>query len=161
MLRAGSLPEAVFNLAVGGLIQLCVSEPIMAEYEEVLGRPRLGIPREKIANAMDRIRQSCYLIPENAKVDVGACPADPDDVIVLECAESAATDYLATGNRKHYPAEWKQTRIVTAREFVELSPTCKAAIRSEGALLDVNGELLVGGESPLEHPDSFRAVHQL
>ena len=43
-LRAGGLPEAVFNLAIDGVIQLCVSEPILAEYEEVLGRARLAIP---------------------------------------------------------------------------------------------------------------------
>lgn len=36
VLKAGSLPEAVFNMAVGGVIELCVSEPILAEYEEVL-----------------------------------------------------------------------------------------------------------------------------
>jgi len=37
-LRAGGLPEAIFNLAIAGVIQLCVSEVILAEYEEVLRR---------------------------------------------------------------------------------------------------------------------------
>ena len=32
-LRTGGLPEAVFNLAIHGVIQLCVSEVILAEYE--------------------------------------------------------------------------------------------------------------------------------
>ena len=53
-------------------------------------------------------------------VDPAACPDDPDDIIFLECAETAGADYLVTGNRKHYPAEWKKTRIVTAREFIEI-----------------------------------------
>jgi len=48
-LHAGGLPEAVFNLAIGGVIQFCISEPVLAEYEEVLCRPRLAIPPEKVA----------------------------------------------------------------------------------------------------------------
>jgi predicted nucleic acid-binding protein len=53
-------------------------------------------------------------------VDPAVCADDPDDIIFLECAETAAADYLVTGNRKHYPDEWKKTRIVTAREFMEI-----------------------------------------
>ena len=30
-----------------------------------------------------------------------------------------SVDYVVTGNRKHYPDEWKKTRLVTAREFME------------------------------------------
>lgn len=57
---------------------------------------------------------------ETVRVDPAACPDDPDDLIFLECAETAAADYLVTGNRKHYPGEWKKTPIVTAREFMEI-----------------------------------------
>lgn len=117
-LRAQGLPEAVFNLAIDGVIQLCISEPILAEYEEVLGRARLAIPPGKVANALARIREKGALMTDTVRVDPAACPDDPDDIIFLECAETAAADYLVTGNRKHYPNEWKKTRIVTAREFM-------------------------------------------
>lgn len=30
---------AVFRLALSGVIRLCVSEPVLREYEEVLSRP--------------------------------------------------------------------------------------------------------------------------
>ena len=119
-LRAGGLPEAVFNLAVDGVIQLCVSEPVLAEYEEVLSRARLAIPPEKVATALARIREKGSLVVPVA-VDAAACPDDPDDLIFLECAEASAADYLVTGNRKHYPDQWKKTRIVTVREFFELT----------------------------------------
>jgi putative PIN family toxin of toxin-antitoxin system len=56
-LRAGGLPEAVFNLAIDGVVQLCVSEPVLAEYEEVLSRARLAIPAQKVAMALTRIRE--------------------------------------------------------------------------------------------------------
>src|SRR5260370_12331078 len=119
-LRAGGLPEAVFNLAIAGVIQLCISEPILAEYVEVLGRARLAIPPAKVINALARIREKGVQVTDTVKVDLAACPDDPDDVIFLECAEMAAADYLVTGNRKHYPDEWKKTRIVTPREFMEI-----------------------------------------
>lgn len=118
-LRAGGLPEAVFNMAIDGVIQFCVSEPILAEYEEVLGRRRLAIPPEKVTNALARIREKGYLVTDTVKVDPAACPDDPDDIIFLECAETAAADYLVTGNTRHFPNEWKKTKIVTVREFWE------------------------------------------
>ena len=119
-LRVGGLPEAVFNMAIDGVIQLCVSEPVLAEYEEVLRRARLAIPPGKVATALARIREKSFLVTDTVKVDPAACPDDPDDIIFLECAETAAADDLVTGNRKHYPDRWKKTRIVTAREFMEI-----------------------------------------
>lgn len=41
MLRSGGLPEAVFNLAMGGEVQCYISEPIVAEYEDVLRLPEI------------------------------------------------------------------------------------------------------------------------
>lgn len=120
MLRAGGLPEAVFNLAIDGVVDLCISEPVLAEYAEVLGRARLAIPPEKVAIALARIREKSSLVTVTIAVDPTACPDDPDDMVFLQCAEAAAADYLITGNRKHYPGEWKKTRIITPREFMEI-----------------------------------------
>lgn len=44
---------------------------------------------------------------------------DPSDDMFLECAEEASAQYLVTGNKKHFPAAWKSTRIVNARELIE------------------------------------------
>ena len=41
--------------------------------------------------------------------------ADPDDEIFLERALAAKADYLVTGNTKHFPASWLDTRILTPR----------------------------------------------
>jgi predicted nucleic acid-binding protein len=43
---------------------------------------------------------------------------DEADNRFLECAEAAAAQFLITGNIKHYPREFRTTRIVTARQFV-------------------------------------------
>ena len=85
-----------------------------------MSRARLAIPRGKVANALARIREKSSLMTDTVKVDPAACPDDPDDIIFLEGAETAAADYLVTSNRRHYSDHWKKTRIVTAREFMEI-----------------------------------------
>ena len=46
---------------------------------------------------------------------------DPDDNMFLECADAARADYLVTGNQKHFPRFWKNTKIITTREFISLT----------------------------------------
>jgi len=47
--------------------------------------------------------------------------SDPDDNIFIECAESARADYLITGNLRHFPRFWRSTKVITAREFIEIA----------------------------------------
>jgi predicted nucleic acid-binding protein len=46
--------------------------------------------------------------------------SDPDDDIFLKCARAARADHLATGNLKHFPASWGETRIVTPRRLLDI-----------------------------------------
>ena len=118
MLRSDGLPEAVFNLAIGHReIRMYFSEPVMAEYEEVLRRPRLDIQPDKVTNALARIRETGLVVTPTVSVTAAR---DPDDNIFLECAQSAEAEYLVTGNLKDFPRVWLTTRIVTAREFMEV-----------------------------------------
>lgn len=118
MLRSGGLPEAVFNLAIDRLtVQLYFSEPIMAEYEEVLRRPRLDIQSGKVTHALTRIREAGLVVTPAVVVTAAR---DPDDNIFLECAQAAKAEYLLTGNLKDFPRVWETTRIVSAREFMEV-----------------------------------------
>jgi len=116
MLKSGSLPEAVLSLATGRIVLLCASEAILAEYQEVLNRPRLGISSKKIATALTRIREVSLVVRPSQRVN--AC-SDPDDNIFLECAQSARADYLVTGNTAHFPQVWARTKVATPREFLE------------------------------------------
>ncbi len=116
LLREGGLPHAVFNLAVGGAVQLCLSEPIVAEYEEVLRRPRLKIDSSRVDVALAQIRKAGVLVQPSRIV---AAASDPDDDIFLECAAEAKAQYLVTGNLGDFPAgEWEGVQIVTARQFL-------------------------------------------
>jgi uncharacterized protein len=116
LLRSGGLPEAVFNLAMGGEIQSYVSEPILAEYEDVLRRPRLAIHPDKVTVALARISAVAKLVQPTVRVTAAL---DPDDQVFLECAEAASAHYLVTGNRRHFPERWKETWVVTPRQFMD------------------------------------------
>jgi uncharacterized protein len=116
LLISGSIPEAVINLAISREVQWFASEPVLAEYEAVLKRPRLAIDSVKAAAAMARIRVAASIV--SPKVHVAEA-SDPGDNRFLECAEAAQAHYLVTGNIRHFPDIWKETRIVTPREFID------------------------------------------
>jgi putative PIN family toxin of toxin-antitoxin system len=104
--------------AIGGSIQLCVSGAIYAEYEEVISRPRFHRSAEVISGALRAIREASLWFRPTEIVRV--C-SDPDDDMILECAQAAGADYVVTGNLKHFPASWMATRIVTARQLLDLT----------------------------------------
>jgi len=110
------LPEAVINLALSGEVQWAASESVLAEYEDVLKRPRLAIESGKAAEAMARIRRIVSVVSPTVGI---LAASDPDDNHFLECAEAAQAHYLVTGNVRHFPEVWKETRIVTPREFID------------------------------------------
>ena len=116
LLTSGGLPEAVINLAISGVVQWCASESVLAEYEDVVKRPRLAIDAGKAADAMARIRAIVSIVSPAVRV---AAASDSDDNHFLECAEAVHAHYLVTGNIRHFPEVWKETRIVTPREFID------------------------------------------
>jgi len=118
LLQPQSLPALTFLTALGGTkAQLCVSGEIYAEYEEVIRRPKFNRREMLIEQALRAIRQNGFWIKPSEKVR--ACP-DPDDDIFLECSQAARAHYLVTGNLKHFPANWANTQIVTARQFLNI-----------------------------------------
>jgi len=101
-------PAQVFELFLGGALQLCLTGKIYAEYEEVISRPRFGRSEATIAQTLQTIREKGFWVrPSEA---IRAC-IDPDDDIFLECAVAAGAEFLVTGNLKHFPASIRETRV--------------------------------------------------
>jgi putative PIN family toxin of toxin-antitoxin system len=110
-------PAQVFELALGSVMQLCVSGGIYAEYEEVVSRPRFQRSAETIAATLRAVRENGHWVRPTDAVRV--C-VDADDDIFLECAQAAEAEYLVTGNLRHFPTSWGVTRIVTARWLLDI-----------------------------------------
>ena len=119
-LRDEGLPAAILDLAAHKKILMCVSEAILAEYTGVLQRSRLNLPKQRIARSLAVIRKTSLLVKPTRTITV--IKNDDPDNRFLECAQSAAADYLVTGNTKHFPATFKTTTIVTPKQFTDLLP---------------------------------------
>jgi putative PIN family toxin of toxin-antitoxin system len=117
LLQPQSLPARVFLTTLAGTkAQLCVSGDVYAEYEEVIRRPKFNRSEVVIEQALRSIRQNGFWVRPSEKIR--AC-SDPDDDIFLECAKPARAQYVVTGNLKHFPSGWHNTRIVTPRQFLD------------------------------------------
>jgi uncharacterized protein len=116
-LKPKGLQRTVFTLAITKPAQLYVSAVILEEYSEILARPQLRIPKGVRLQTIQFIKNHGHIVTPSRQLNV--C-ADPEDNIFLECADAARADYLVTGNTRHYPAFWKSTKIITARELLDL-----------------------------------------
>ena len=117
-IKPAGLQRTVLLLAVTKPARLYVSRAILEEYREVLGRPELRIRKGARQQLLQLIKNHSFTMVPARRLDVAA---DPDDNIFLECAEATRADYLITGNLKHFPRFWKETKIITPREFISLA----------------------------------------
>lgn len=122
-LKADSLEAFVLDLGLASKLQLYVSHEILAEYEEVLRRPRFRIDSKKVTQSLRLIKKRAKNVTPTLTLSVSP---DPDDKRFLECAEAANADYLVTGNRRHFPAKYRNTLVVNARQLIEtITPELK------------------------------------
>src|ERR1022692_2027510 len=108
---------SVLLRALRGPNPLYVSQPVLAEYDEVLRRPRLKLQPRQIDEALAAIHKVAKLVAPAQTLSVSA---DESDNRFLECAEAAEADYLVTGNTRHFPHIYKTTKIVTGRQFLDM-----------------------------------------
>ena len=116
-LKPRGLERTALTFALTPPARLFVSQDILAEYTEVLRRPELRLAASEREQLLDLIRAHGRIVAPTRKLAV--C-RDPDDDIFLECAETARADYLITGNKKHFPAYWQATKVISARELLSI-----------------------------------------
>ena len=117
LLQPQGLPAEILRLAlVGERVRLCVSAEIYSEYEEVIRRPRFRRSEQEIADSLRAIRERGLWIKPSQRIR--AC-SDPDDDVFLECAHAAMAHFLVTGNLKHFPDSWRDTKVVSPRQFLD------------------------------------------
>jgi len=116
-LKPDGLQRTVLLLAITKPARLYVSDVILTEYRDVLSRPELQIRKGPRQQLFDLIRKRAHLIDAVQTVQV---THDPEDNIFIECADAARADYLVTGNVRYFPRFWKNTKVVTSREFLSL-----------------------------------------
>lgn len=109
-------PAQVLNLLLTGRIQPVIDDRILAEYRDVLQRPKFGFE----LRALDDLfvwftTESIHVTPT-----VLTCSLpDPNDIMFLEAAVEANA-MVITGNLRHFPPDRRfGIHIVAPAEFIE------------------------------------------
>jgi putative PIN family toxin of toxin-antitoxin system len=89
----------------------------MAEYREVLARPKMNIRKGLRQQLLQLVKSYAHSVAPTRQFQV---TRDADDNKFLECADVARADYLVTGNQWHLPKFWKRTKVITSREFISI-----------------------------------------
>ncbi|HEV2697526.1 MAG TPA: putative toxin-antitoxin system toxin component, PIN family [Terriglobales bacterium] len=116
-LKQEGFERTVALLALTKPARWYVTDEIYAEYAAVLARPELRIRRRLRQQFLQLIRKSVRFV-KASRLEV--VTSDPADNIFVECADAARADYLITGNQRHFPEFWKNTKIINSREFLNI-----------------------------------------
>lgn len=106
----------IVRMISSGEVTLCLDARILAEYDEVLRRPKFRFDADKVAALLDYIERSGELVASSPLPD--PLP-DPDDHPFLEVALACRTACLVTGNLAHFPPKRRQgVEVLPPREFL-------------------------------------------
>ena len=114
-------PNLIINdLFIEQKFQLCISEQLLAEYYEVLARPKFS----KFPDFFIRAEALLVEIEAKAKKYVPTITlnliSDQDDNMILELADECMADFVITGNTTDFTfPSYKKTKIVTPKEYWE------------------------------------------
>jgi putative PIN family toxin of toxin-antitoxin system len=114
-LKPEGLQRTVVLLAVTKPALWYVSDAIVSEYATVLARPELKIRRSLRQQLLQLIKNHTRLVTPSR---VPLVTSDPHDNIFVACGDAARADYLVTGNQRHFPKFWKNTKIISSSEFL-------------------------------------------
>lgn len=112
-------PEAVILfMASRSDMEWAVSPEIMAEYREVLGRTRFGLPNDILQKWFDMLHALTVTFDIDLIMDF---PRDRKDAKFLACAVAVGADYFVTGDRDFSEAKkLLSTTILSVAQFKKL-----------------------------------------
>jgi putative PIN family toxin of toxin-antitoxin system len=116
-LKPEGMQRTVVLLAMSKPARWYVSDAIESEYAVVLARPELKIRRGLRLQLLQLIENHTRVVKPSRLRQV---TSDPADNMFVECADAARADYLITGNQRHFPTFWKNTKIITSSEFLSI-----------------------------------------
>ena len=112
-------PLQFLNMAIAGDINLTISEEIVDEMVDVLTRKFAATP-EEIAEAKAIVASAARTIKPSVRLEV--VKDDPDDDRIVECAVSAGSDYIVTGD-KHLlrMRRYDAIHMLTVADFLKVA----------------------------------------
>ena len=111
-------PGEVVRMIVAGSLSLLYDARIMAEYAQVLKRPKFSLNPEHIEALLDQVKAEGVIV---ASDPLFVRLPDMEDEAFLEVALAGHAQCLITGNLRHFPATARQgMRILAPAEFLDV-----------------------------------------
>lgn len=117
VLNPDGLPAAIVSAAIALIFRLCLSDPILEEYGEVLTRGKFQFPQEIVASLLTDLEATSLKVKPTVPLSL---TKDPADNKFLECAIAANASFLVTGNSRHFPLRCRNVQVITSRVFFAL-----------------------------------------
>ena len=112
----------VYEYAMNGQMELCLSEELMKEYCDVLSRPKFARIPDFVSNAaivLKRFENIGTFYKPKIKLEI---LKDVSDNKLLELADESKADFLVTGNSLDFTIQhYKNTQILSPRSFWEIN----------------------------------------
>jgi putative PIN family toxin of toxin-antitoxin system len=112
LLQSLGNPAQVLLLALAGAVQVCHDERILAEYAEVLARPRFKFDPKRVREVLAKLETDGLAVDASDQPDLKL--PDSDDEPFLAVALAARADFLVTGNLSDYPPSKRRGCVVVS-----------------------------------------------
>lgn len=119
-LNFGGLPRRFLSLAeAGGIFHLSISDAIVAEIGRVLRGKKFRWPEEEIRIAQRQISRFTEHVTAVDTLD--AVTVDPSDNRILECAMTAQSEYIVSGDEHLLRLrQYNNARILKVADFMDI-----------------------------------------
>jgi putative PIN family toxin of toxin-antitoxin system len=104
-------------MAIRGEVVACVTDEVLAEYRDVLRRPKFSSIRETAEVKLAALEAACLHVSPGERLQLAT---DDDDNRFLECAVASGASFLVTGNLRDYPSDAGSCRVMNARMFFDV-----------------------------------------
>lgn len=117
LLKPYGAPGEIVRMTSSGTLELCHDARVLAEYRDVLRRPKFGFRHSDVDAFLEQVQRgghsvSAEPLPHRLR--------DPDDEMFLEVALAGGASCLVTGNLSDYPGHrYQQVALVSPSQFLE------------------------------------------
>jgi uncharacterized protein len=107
-------PAQLLRLILGSRVRILLDERILAEYRDVLPRPKFRFDPEDVKITLAQLERVGILV---VPMPLPVVLPDSDDLPFLEVAQTGEADWLVTGNPRHF------IPVKGSHDVVVLSPS--------------------------------------
>jgi len=114
----------VVALIVAGQIRPYVTQAVLEEYDRVFQYERLQhLDKHRVADVLRWLKAAGVIVKSRGRLRISG---HEEDNRIYECAVVAKANYIVTENTQHFPSPYKYTRLITARQLLQLLETRQA-----------------------------------